>query len=60
MKPLSFWGAIRKNLFWGRRSGTQYKGENPGPAFKLKKWANGSNNSGPVGWKAKKAKRGRL
>ncbi len=51
-----FWGAVSSNYFWGKRSGMTFKDTNfPGGnhnAFKIKKWRNGSNNSGPSGKKA--------
>jgi hypothetical protein len=40
----TFWGAVSSNYFWGRRSGMIYPDKTN--AFKIKKWANGVNNSG--------------
>jgi len=50
---------LQSNEHWGRISGFFHKitGE---PIFKLKKWGNGAMNSGPVGWKLKRAQRGRF
>jgi len=60
-----FWGRTKKNLYWGIRCGGLRNEDakchpvNIGQfVFKVKKWKNGSNNSGPVGWKARRAKRG--
>jgi hypothetical protein len=61
LEPLSFWGRTKSIKFWGKRSGMVLRENNTvAYAFKTKKWANGSNNSGPCGWKARNAKRGRI
>lgn len=52
------WGAVKKNLYWGRRGGTIHKDGTR--CFKIKKWKNGIINSGPSGYKLKKAKRGKI
>lgn len=53
-----FWGRIRKNYYWGVRGGTRHK--DGSLCFKIKKWRNGSNNTGPVGYKLKRVKRGKI
>lgn len=47
---------LRSNEYWGRRGGGKHKdGTN---CFKIKRGGPSSSNSGPVGWKAKRARRG--
>lgn len=63
--PIVFWGRTKKNWYWGVKAGglrnedakchPVVKGQF---VYKIKKWKNGSNNSGPVGWKARREKRG--
>jgi len=60
-----FWGRTKKNLYWGIKCGGARSEDIKGShtvkgqfVYKIKKWKNGSNNTGPVGWKAKRAKRG--
>lgn len=56
-----FWGRTKANYFWGKRSNGLPAKDVPGQyIFKIKKWGNGHSNSGPVGWKARVAKRGRI
>ena len=62
-----FWGRTKKNLYWGIKCGGAPNEDIKGIflvkgqyIYKNKKWKNGSSNSGPVGWKAKRAKRGRI
>jgi hypothetical protein len=62
-----FWGRTKKNYYWGIKCGGLRNEDAkctplvPGQfVFKIKKWRNGSNNSGPVGWKARRAKRGKI
>ena len=62
-----FWGRTKKNLYWGIKLGGLRNEDAkmtiivPGQyVFKTKKYKNGSNNSGPVGWKAKRARRGKI
>lgn len=58
LKELTVWGAVKSNMYWGRRSGMVYYDKSH--AFKAKKWSNGSNNSGASGWKLRRERRGRI
>jgi hypothetical protein len=42
--PLKMWGRTKSCYFWGRRAGSKLKDGTFG--IKIKKWANGQNNSG--------------
>jgi len=60
-----YWGRVKKFMYWGTKCGGLRSEDMKGSSsvkgqfvYKIKKWKNGSNNTGPVGWKAKRAKRG--
>jgi hypothetical protein len=55
-----FWGRIKKNYYWACKCGGKRHKIDHQLCFQTKKWKNGSNNSGPVGWKARREKRGKL
>ena len=61
-----YWGRIRKEYYWGRIAGGirllcgNLNSKEYQFGFKIKKWNNGQMNSGPCGYKLKRAKRGRV
>lgn len=49
---------LKSNQYWGKRSGSIHKDGTF--CFKIKKWGNGSQNSGPSGRALRRQKRGVL
>lgn len=47
---------LKSNEYWGRRSGAVHK--DGSLCFKIKRGGPSHSNSGPCGWKAKRARRG--